>query len=57
MSNVRGDSVIATAILDALLHQSQVLNIRGRDRVRNGLTRPINTAPFRAGRGGSIKPY
>jgi DNA replication protein DnaC len=45
-SEVLGDAVIATAILDRLLHHSHVLNIRGdsyrlRDKKRAGLLGPI----------------
>ncbi|QDA35714.1 hypothetical protein E4191_16230 (plasmid) [Paracoccus liaowanqingii] len=45
-----GDEVLATAILDRLLHHAQVLNIKGRSyrhrdswRCPGGLIHPINT--------------
>jgi hypothetical protein len=43
---VFGDQVVATAILDRLLHHSQVLTIRGdsyrlREKRRSGLIRPV----------------
>ena len=47
---VLGDAVIATAILDRLLHHSHVLNIRGesyrlREKKRAGLFGPIQPQP------------
>jgi DNA replication protein DnaC len=47
--NVFGDPVVATAILDRLLHHSHVVTIRGdsyrlREKRKSGLLRPINTA-------------
>ena len=46
--DVFGDSVVATAILDRLLHHSHVLTIRGesyrlREKRRAGLLRPPTT--------------
>jgi hypothetical protein len=45
-----GDAVIATAILDRLLHHSHVLNIRGesyrlREKKRAGLLGPFQPSP------------
>jgi DNA replication protein DnaC len=50
---VLNDAVVATAILDRLLHHSHVLTIRGdsyrlREKRRSGLLKP-NTAPAAAG--------
>jgi DNA replication protein DnaC len=50
---VLGDAVVATAILDRLLHHSHVLTIRGdsyrlREKRRSGLLKS-NTAPAPAG--------
>ena len=47
---VFGDPVVATAILDRLLHHSQVLTIRGdsyrlREKRRSGLFKPASVAP------------
>ena len=49
-AEVLGDAVIATAILDRLLHHSHVLNIRGesyrlRDKKRAGLLGPLHPLP------------
>ncbi|HPE74018.1 MAG: IS21-like element helper ATPase IstB [Anaerolineae bacterium] len=47
---VFGDPVVATAILDRLLHHSQVLTIRGdsyrlREKRRSGLLKPVSVSP------------
>jgi DNA replication protein DnaC len=47
--NVFGDPVVATAILDRLLHHSHILTIRGdsyrlREKRKSGLLKPLNTA-------------
>lgn len=47
---VFGDPVVATAILDRLLHHSHVVSIRGdsyrlREKRKSGLLRPLNTVP------------
>ena len=47
--NVFGDPVVATAILDRLLHHSHVVTIRGdsyrlREKRKSGLLRPVGTA-------------
>jgi len=47
--NIFGDPVVATAILDRLLHHSHVVTIRGdsyrlREKRKSGLLRPIQTA-------------
>jgi DNA replication protein DnaC len=49
-AEVLGDAVIATAILDRLLHHSHVLNIRGesyrlREKKRAGLLGPFQPSP------------
>ena len=49
-----GDVVVATAILDRLLHHSTVITIRGdsyrlREKRRSGLLKSNNTAPAPAG--------
>lgn len=49
-ATVFGDPVVATAILDRLLHHSHVLTIRGesyrlREKRRSGLFRPASTSP------------
>jgi hypothetical protein len=46
--NVFGDPVVATAILDCLLHQSHAVTIRGdsyrlREKRKSGLLKPIMT--------------
>jgi DNA replication protein DnaC len=56
---VFGDQVVATAILDRLLHHSQVLTIRGdsyrlREKRRSGLIRPAAGAPLAGG--GDVPP-
>lgn len=48
--NIFGDPVVATAILDRLLHHSQVVSIRGdsyrlREKRKSGLLRPLNPVP------------
>jgi DNA replication protein DnaC len=48
--DVFGDTVVATAILDRLLHHSHVLTIRGesyrlREKRRSGLLRPLSPTP------------
>jgi DNA replication protein DnaC len=53
VGNGLNDAVVATAILDRLLHHSHVLTIRGdsyrlREKRRSGLLKP-NTAPAPAG--------
>ena len=45
---VFGDGVVATAILDRLLHHSHILTIRGdsyrlREKRRSGLLKPVTT--------------
>ncbi len=54
---VLNDQVVATAILDRLLHHSHVLTIRGdsyrlREKRRSGLLKSNNTAPAPAGASG-----
>jgi len=51
---VFGDAVVATAILDRLLHHSHVLTIRGdsyrlREKRRSGLLKTTTTAPASPG--------
>ena len=50
---VFGDPVVATAILDRLLHHSQVITIRGdsyrlREKRRSGLIKPTSMPPAMA---------
>lgn len=47
--NVFGDPVVATALLDRLLHHSHVVTIRGdsyrlREKRKSGLLRPVGSA-------------
>ena len=58
---VFGDQVVATAILDRLLHHSHVLTIRGnsyrlREKRRSGLIRPQAGGSSSSGIGGGTPP-